>query len=366
MKHEYLSRLKELLDRYDVSDQEKQDILDDYSDMYDNWEQKDMSHDEIVEKLGKPRGIIGSLVEGYRRMPKPKDGSERIIALSPFVALVIFFIAGFGFNEWVYSWMAFILIPVTAIIVEMGKSRDPHITTALSPFITGIIYYILIIEYQLWHPGWLVFLLIPVLGVFNSRKTMSFLTLLTSLSPFAAVLAYVLLGEEGYWHNMWVVFLIIPFLGSLHQKETWKKVFTIIYYPAAVVAYLYLGDMTGNWVFPAAVFLPIIAYHIITGDIQIGIESDAPRDYKIVSVVTIVLYIAVSVLTNAWLITWLIFFIIPVYAIRKETEEPEQTIAFTPFIATTIFMLLGFFFGVWAWAWLAFLIIPVVAIIKSV
>lgn len=365
MKKEYLSRLKELLDRYDMSDTEKQDILDDYSDMYDNWEEKDMSHDEIVEKLGKPRGIIGSLVEGYRRMPKPADKSAKIIAVTPFIALVLFFIGGFGFDLWWYSWMAFLIIPVTAIIVEMSKSKDPHITTALSPFVATIAFFILGFAYDLWHPGWVVYIIIPILGVFNSREEMPFITLLTALSPFAAVIAYVYLGEMGYWHNMWVVFLIIPFLGGFHEEKAWKKVASSVLIIGGVAAYLYLGDMYNEWLWTGFAFAPLVLFYLLNGNIII-VDKNAPKDYKVLVVATVVAYAAVSLLTQAWVITWLIFFAIPLYAINKETEQPEKTIAFTPFIATTIFMLLGFFFGIWAWAWLAFLLIPVTAIIKSV
>lgn len=364
MKNEYLSRLKELLDRYDMSEQEKQDILNDYSDMYDNWEERGMSDQEIVEKLGKPKGIIGSLVEGYRRIPKPSDGTEKIIALSPFVATIIFFIAGFGFDLWLYAWISFILIPITAIIVEMSKSKDPHITTALSPFVTGIGYYILGMEYQLWHPGWLIFLAIPIIAIINSRKEMNRRTLLTSLSPFAALIAYVYLGEMGYWHNMWVVFLVIPFIGAT-LEEGWKRIFLLLFIPVGVIAYLYLGDMYGEWLYTGLVFLPLLAFYIYNGNIQLW-DKDAPRDYQIVVLATVATYFAVSLLTQAWLVSWLVFFAIPLYAINKETEQPEKTIAFTPFIATTLFMLLGYIFGIWAWAWLVFLIIPMVAIIKSV
>ncbi len=364
MKKEYLLGLKELLDRYDMSEQEKQDILADYSDMYDNWEERGMSDDEIVEKLGKPKGIIGSLVEGYRRIPKPSDGKEKIIALSPFVATIIFFIAGFGFNQWLYSWLAFILIPVTAIIVEMSRSKDPHVTTALSPFVTGVAYFIIGMEYQLWHPGWLIFLAIPLIAIFNSRDEMNFRTLLTAISPFVAVIAYVVLGDMGYWHNMWVVFLIIPFLGATLETG-FKRVFLLLFLPVAVIAYLYLGDMYNEWLYTALVFTPLLVFYIINGNVQLW-DKDAPKDYQILVAATVTTYVVVSLITQAWLITWLIFFAIPMYAINQETEQPEKTIAFTPFIATTIFILLGFFFGIWAWAWIAFLIIPVVAIIKSV
>ncbi|MBN9173089.1 MAG: hypothetical protein J0I70_02915 [Microbacterium sp.] len=39
-----------------------------------------------------------------------------MVALSPFVAVILFFVVGFQ-GAWLWSWLFFLLIPVTAIIV---------------------------------------------------------------------------------------------------------------------------------------------------------------------------------------------------------------------------------------------------------
>ena len=39
-----------------------------------------------------------------------------LVALSPFVAVLLFFLVGFQ-GGWAWSWLFFLLIPVTAIIV---------------------------------------------------------------------------------------------------------------------------------------------------------------------------------------------------------------------------------------------------------
>ncbi len=366
MKNEYLVQLKDLLDRYEMDESEKQEIVSDYSDMYDSWVAKEMSQEEIEEKLGKPKNIVRSLVEGYRRIPKPSDKRTKIIAISPFISLIAFFILGFGFNEWVYSWMVFLLVPVIAIVVEMSRDKDPHITTALSPFAATIAFYILGMQYGLWHPGWLVFIIIPMLGIFNSRKEMNLRVLLVSLSPFLAGILFIYLGEKGYYHPAWLVFFIIPFIGATLEKSFNKALIIVSSIVFGVALYLYIGYTFEEWYWSLFAFLPLVLFWIINGDIVITTgDGDVPRGYKIVSVIAILGYLAVSLTTQAWIITWLIFLIIPVYAINREVKGNERTIALTPFIALTIFMVLGFFFTLWAWAWLVFLIIPITAIIKE-
>lgn len=368
MKNEYLVKLKELLDRYNMDESEKQDILNDYEDMFDGWKDRGMSDEEVEQKLGKPRNIISSLTEGYKRIPKPQTPSTKIIALSPFVATIIFFVLGFGFDGWAYAWMAYFLIPVTAITIEMGKSDPTHLTTALSPFVAAIAYFILGFFYQLWHPGWLVFIIIPILGVFNSRKEMNFLTLVTALSPFAAAIAFVILGEAGYWYEGWLVFLVVPFFAYFHESRLGRRYISILLLIVGAIGYLYVLMYTDLlWGYGLLAFVPYVVQQILIGNIIIyDVDGEIPNGYKYTVVIAAILYFAVSFLTGWWAITWLIFLAIPVYAINKEVPQPEKVIALSPFIALSLFMLLGFFLGIWAWAWIAFLIIPMTAIVKSV
>ena len=363
MKTEYLKRLRELLDRYEMEEYEKQDILTDYEDMYENWLDYGLNDQEVEDKLGRPRSIIGSLVEGYpRRKEKVKSG-DKFIAITPFISLIIFFVLGFGFDGWLYSWIAFLLIPVSAIIIHMIK--DEHLLTALSPFLAVIAYFILGFYYNLWHPGWLVFLVIPVLGIFNSRKDMRFFELLTALSPFVAVIAFVYLGNEGLWVPGWLVFMIIPIIGLLNERRIGRMLLSEALIIGGILGYLYLGYNFDNmWGYGAFAFLPFVIYQMILGNVQLW-SKDVPKGYNVTVIVTLALYVLVSFLTQDWAFTWVVFLIIPVYAILRETEGEAKVISITPFIAVTLFMVLGYYFGFWAWAWIAFLIIPVTAIIKS-
>ncbi len=365
MKANYLEDLRSLLNNYKMEQTEKDEIVSDYNEMYEGYEGKGMQDDEIVKKLGAPRSIIRELTEGFKKVEKPLPGGEKIIALSPFAALIIFFVLGFGFNLWHPGWIIFTIVPVTAIIVEMGKTRDEQLTTALSPFFASLLYLYLGFYHDLWHPGWIIFIIIPMLGIWNSRRTLSKLDLIVSLSPFLAGIAYVALGLQGYWKEGWVVFLIIPMLGLLNEKNRLMMLLWELLFIAGIAGYLYVGyTYPEYWAYGLFAFAPIVILGMITGNIEI-VGGDIPKEYNIIIVASTAVFLLLGFIFNLWGVAWLVFLVIPVYAINVEAPKSDRVVATTPFIALTIFFILGFFFGLWAYSWLAFLIIPIVAIMKN-
>jgi len=71
--------------------------------------------------------IRGDIAPLFADLPTPtgvvvqadRSGSQlggTFVALSPFVALIMFFITGFA-GGWPYAWLWFLIIPITAIVV---------------------------------------------------------------------------------------------------------------------------------------------------------------------------------------------------------------------------------------------------------
>jgi uncharacterized membrane protein len=364
MKNKYLEDLKDLLDDYQMDESEKTDILNDYSEMHDSWSDKGLTDDEVKKKLGHPRSIIKDLTEGNKKVVRPIPGSEKAIALSPFVTLIIFFILGFGFDLWHPGWLVFILIPVVAIVMSMGKTKEDHLTTALSPFFATTTFLILGFGYDLWHPAWMIFLIIPVLGVWNSRYDMKKLDLLTALSPFITGLAYIILGMEGYWVEGWVVFMLIPMLGILNYYD--KKVVFIWELAAifGIVGYLYIGLTYENtWHYAALAFAPFVLISMLKNDWEDS--GSMPKRYRIVVAVSSVIFLLSGFLFDMWAVSWLFLLAIPVYAIMTEVPVKERAISISPFVALVIFMIVGYYFDLWQYAWMIFIIIPMTAIVKN-
>ena len=353
MKNKYLDDLKLLLDNYQMDMNEKTDIINDYSEMYDSWNSKGLTEDEVEKKLGHPRSII-----------RPLPGSEKVIALSPFITTIIFLILGFGFDLWHPGWLIFTLIPVMAIIMSMGKTKEEHLTTALSPFVATIVFLILGFQYDLWHPSWLIFIIIPVLGIWNSRYEMKKLELLTSLSPFISGLAFIILGIYGYWVEGWVVFMLIPMLGILHYPNKKTVLFWEFLAIGGILGYLYIGlTYDDTWQYAWLTFTPFILMALIKSDWEVN--GNIPLPYKVTIALSVTAFLLFGFLTKDWEVAWLFFLAIPVYAIITETSSKERTVALSPFVAVIIFMLSGFYFDVWHLSWIIFIIIPMTAIIKN-
>jgi len=373
MKEQYLKELRGLLNLYNMDRTEKDDIISDYEEMYDNWTDYGMSDEEVETKLGEPSSIIGELVEGYRKIKTPGSSKElsgsrtKIIALSPFIALILFFIGGFGFNGWAYSWVAFLLIPVIAIISSMA-GKEEHLLTALSPFIAVVGYGILGFFYGFWHPGWLIFLIIPVIAIVTERKTMKLFEFLTALSPFVAVsVFFIFFATNDLWVPGWLIFLIIPALGILNEKRFAKVLLWESLLLGGALGYLYIGEVYSSYDWALLAFAPLALYSFFSSDSNI---FDMPWRYRFVVIGAALGYVALGLLSdtigyNMWGYAWLLFLIIPVYAILTEVKGNEKIIALMPFISVFLFYTLGYFFGWWAYSWLAFLLIPMVAIIKE-
>lgn len=371
MKHPYILELEQLLAGYVMDQAEKDDILADYQEMYDNYLDYGMSHDQIREKLGEPKSIIDDLTEGFVKQTELKEKqaasrNNKIVALSPFIALLIFFAFGFAFDAWAYSWVAFLLIPIIAIIANTEKTGEMII--ALTPFISVIGYGILGFGYQLWHPGWLIFLLIPVTAIIVEVHKKNILELLTALSPFVALIIFFLyFGERDLWVPGWLIFLIIPAIGALNETNKLRMFIIEFLLFGGAALYLYIGMTYDMYDWALLAFAPLVVYALVHSELTI---INISKEYRIVVLIAGLAYVGLGLLTpvvgyNLWAWAWLVFFLIPIYAIVTEAGKNERLIAIMPFVSVTIFYTLGFFFGWWAYAWMAFLLIPMVAIIKE-
>lgn len=328
-KSNYLERLKQLLDEYNIIESHKEDIIKDYDTLWQEYQELNMMDMDIVEKLGHPEVIIDSLTEGFTKKEilnkrKKQSSQQKFIALTPFIALFMFF--GLGFlveNGFTYAWVSFLLIPMSGIILQ-GPNNIIQKLTALSPFIAIILYIpILGFYFDLWHPGWLVFLLTAILGGLSHPK-----------------LSYRIFISGGLLLTS-IIYLILEVginLGSLMITESIQLPYSTF------------------------VFLPVVLILLWIWFSQI-IKNGIP--YLILLLLSTFIFLFLSIQYDLWLIAWLVFFSVPIYAIVRHTKKEEKLIALMPLISTILFMLIGYFFNGWAFGWLVYLFIPMVAIIKG-
>ncbi|QWB96399.1 DUF1700 domain-containing protein [Mycoplasmatota bacterium] len=311
MKNEYLDELRHILENHQVSEKDIDEILSDYTLLYDEGLNKDMSDKEIRELLGEPRNVYEDLKDTLTFI-FTKSSNNKFVALTPFLATIIFMVIGF--------------------------------TT------------------QTWHPTWLIFLLIPISGVLSRKNKKK---MLVSLSPFIALIAFILLSyftEE--WPYTWLIFLLIPISGLLY-KRTFKSLMRALSFFAAIAFYLYMAVVHDQALIGLLGFLLPIVVNI--NIVNFSIDKHYTKQ-GITILFFVLLYITAFLLVgfyapNAWVYAWQILLLIPVTAIILSGQF--RWVAVMPFIATIIFFSTGYFFQMFHISWLAFLLIPMVGILSD-
>ena len=205
-KNNYLNKLNLLLSQYDIPDETRKKIVDEYDYLWVQYESMENSSSAIERKLGNPESIVDNLVVGYN---KKKDNistnskslneitkkyvskinelntsfiektkiSEKMVkyrnlgiifSIFPLLILIPYFFVSFSIRgAWAWSWQFFLLIPIMAILF-FGPKRFILKLLAISPFISYIIYFTLGMTLGVWHPTWLVFFITPLLGLFST------------------------------------------------------------------------------------------------------------------------------------------------------------------------------------------------------
>ena len=316
MKETYLLSIKEALNRYTNNFADIKDILKDYEEMYDDAISSGKSPAEVEAMLGDPNDIVDALKETLSVKRERRTRGNKIVAISPFLATMLFFITGFYLNSWQFGWMFFLMIPVLGILFNSPR-RDRIV--ALSPFASLIAMMLIGFLTERWELAWLPFLSIPVLGYFTHGKRVDA-----------------------------IIFFILIVLG--------------------IGFYILYGE-TNGYQFSWLGFTPAILYAVIRGDITVSFGDlrgqDRRKAWLFVSFALsmVALFILIGYFYNAWGWSWQFVLLIPMMAIALFGKS--NLVALMPFISLILFYSLGYFFGLFHISWIAFLLIPITAILTS-
>jgi len=316
MKAKYLDALRAKLEEFQASNSEINDILNDYSQLYDDALDRGKTDEEVYQVLGDPKRVAYDLIDSLK-LRKSKNVKTKIIALMPFISLITFLGIGFYQDIWHPTWMVFFLIPMVAIILN---TKTKEMLVAISPFVATIIFILLGTYRELWNPGWLVFLIIPMFGILQGNNKRNIILQLSSFLIAIGIYLYV-----GYTYGEWL-------LGGLG-------------FVLPLVVGIATGEMNFIW------------------DIPEG-QTRKTAYYMLTAVLTsTTIFLLLGLFLNGWVYAWQAFLIIPMFAIIYNTKFKLTPLM--PFIAVMIFFNLGFFLGLWTVSWLAFLLIPITAILEN-
>jgi len=317
-KQDFLEELREALNDYAYEAAVITDVLEDHQNLIEEAVERGFSESDYISTLSTPKQIAKSLKNVEKRR-ESKD--HKLVALSPFLAVIAFFLIGFGLGA--------------------------------------------------WHPGWLVFLIIPIAGVlFEDVGEWKVL----ALSPFISVILFFLIGHYlGRYDLSFLVFFSIPVLGLVGKKRFIDRISLVgfIVLPLVYLAVQFNNPIQYGWV----ILSPLIVLAFLSGAIQVQVDflSKGREDYGrrlgfliATSISLLIVYLVIGLLTNAWHPWWVLVMIVPMVMIYLiDDEDRFNFVAYTPFIAVMLFFLVGHYFNLYQLSWLFFLMIPIVGVLKE-
>ena len=154
-------------------------------------------------------------------MAEENKMSGLIIGLVALLCTAAFFILGFATGSWAWIWLVFLVIPITAIIVNL-VSEKKDIAGAVVGLVALLcvgIFMILGFVFGWWHPGWIIFLAIPLTSMIADLiKNKGKSDVLVGLVAVLAAVVFLILGfSMGIWHVAWLVFLLIPITAIIRN-----------------------------------------------------------------------------------------------------------------------------------------------------
>ncbi len=310
MKNQYLNELREILVNHRVSNKDIDEIISDYTLLYDEGINKHMSDQEIRDLLGEPKTVYQDLKDTLTFV-YTQSNNNKIVALSPFLAVIVFMSIGLTTNIWHPTWLIFLLVPITAII----SSHTKHMLIPLSPFIALISFYILTEFIISWHFAWLVFLLTPIVALLSKRNKQNIIQLIS---------------------------LII-----------------------AIIFYLYMAIVENNYRLGYLGFILPLIVSIIFGSIKISIDLGHKSTYMaFFTILYITVFLVMGFLIPyGWAYSWQVLLLIPITAIVLKGKF--MLVSIMPFIATILFFSIGYFFQLFYISWMAFLLIPITGVLSD-
>jgi|GEM_PF-5511548 len=97
MKASYLNALKAALQEHRASEKDLDEVLSDYDQLYEDAKASGKTDDEVWQMLGEPKEVAHDLIDTLQ-LKKEKNIKTKIIAVMPFISLIIFFVLGFYEN----------------------------------------------------------------------------------------------------------------------------------------------------------------------------------------------------------------------------------------------------------------------------
>src|SRR5690606_18854514 len=220
---------------------------------------------------------------------------------------------------------------------------------ALTPFAAVVTFFTVGFTTGLWHPIWLVFLIIPITAISLNVKAKD--GKFIALSPLLITVAYILIGYfyAPFYAYGYFLYALVGLIAIFTNKLTLSRLITAGLILVAVALHLSLFFFTEYADIAYLAYLIPVAFALLSGDIKFeangkSLWKDAPLMAAIILLI-LAAYALVFIFVEgerSW--TWIILLLIPVVGIIKGNGF-KNIVAFNPFVALVALMLIGSFFA---------------------
>lgn len=325
-KQEFLAELQLKLKEYKYEPSVIADVLEDHQTMIEEAVERGRTEEEYISTLSTPKQIARSL----KGVEKRNEKEPKLVALSPFIATIAFFLLGFLYNAWHPGWLVFLGIPIAGVLFGTDAGDDTRLV-ALSPFIATIVFFLI--------------------GTYTPT----------------------ILGYTFSYADAWLVFFIIPILGLANDKTVLGRISFIAFIVVPLI-YFYL-QLTNPSVYNYTVFLLLAVLGVASGVIKIKISIELGewrtqlRNIIIVVLALVLItatYVYVGLFNNGWHPWWVLFLLLPMIIIFISNDSDRLSlVAYSPFVATIAFVLVGHYYNAYQLSWLFFLAIPILGVLED-
>ena len=352
----YFEALQKKLDHYEMTDVEKDEFINHYKDMVERMKEEGKSEREIIDHLPTPKALTEELNlvhEKKRRMPF----TDRILMISPLIALGLFLYLGFFHAMWHPGWLSVLLIPGLAICFEVMNDPDYPLFKALIPFMALLGFFVLGFAFSMWLSAWSLLVLIPLIAIVDFRRMKKDMRIVMALAmPFISLFVILnLIGLLDLGAYVWIVLLLNPLIWFTYFPPL-KRVLVISALILLGSLYLSIGFDDGTWGLGLLIFLPMLPL----------MNGTFARDTLKANVATFTLLVLVSVgifsyfmAFNQWRTGWSALLIIPAsFALIEGRTFTKKLRGVAPYLAMGGFLVMGFADHAWHPGWLWLLLMP--------
>jgi uncharacterized membrane protein len=325
-KQEFLAELQRKLKEYKYELTVIQDVLEDHQTMIEEAVERGRTEEEYIATLSTPKQIARSL----KGVEKRNEKENKVVKLSPFIAIIAFFLLGFLYSAWHPAWLVFLGIPIAGVLFEADDIGE-HKLVALSPFIATIAFFLI--------------------GTYNLT----------------------IWGYTFTFLDAWLVFFIIPILGLVNDKTLLGRISLIAF---IVVPMIYFTlQVTNPSVYNLSLFLILAVFGPASGvikikmDIELGRWRESPLKIIVVAISLIIIAYAYAYLGffyDGWHPWWVLFLLLPMVILFISNDRDRQSlVAYSPFVSIIAFILVGHYFNAYQLSWLFILAIPILGVLED-